>query len=216
MNHWLRMGGATIPSRDPASLCAFYCEVLGFRPKGDIEQGDRVIVCYATLKEIELEFRLYPASAGSLSLSFYVDDLGREMDKLRGRGLVVQQGYDGTCDIGGFMDYMREASFLDPEGNVIKLRAVEPEWQPHSEQLLQQFEDRFGLNRTLLASMIDLLPPVVFFELAGIALMATTAEECIQMLRFVKTGGSITELRVECHGNRDEVLLRVRQMKQEG
>ena len=210
MNKWLRMGGVTINCRDPERLCTFYCDVLGFQRRTTTGQDGKVTACDASSGDVELVFRLLSGPTASISLTFYVDDLRREIACLRERGIEVQQPYVGQCDVGGLCDYMRIASFSDPDGNLINLQAVEPDYRPQPDILLRRWDLRFGMDRNVLSAMLELVPPFLFVDVAQIEHLAATPAEAIELIRFIGAGGNLHNLLIDCQGDRESILSRVR------
>jgi catechol 2,3-dioxygenase-like lactoylglutathione lyase family enzyme len=108
---------AKLPIQDVGRARAFYAERLGFVPYQEIR--DHLYYQVAGMR-----FLLFPSSGTPSGthdqIGFIVDDVEREVARLRARG-VVFENYPMTRE--GIMDagYMKAAWFKDSEGNLLAI-----------------------------------------------------------------------------------------------
>jgi catechol 2,3-dioxygenase-like lactoylglutathione lyase family enzyme len=113
----------TLPASDIDRAKAWYRDKLGFTPEEELPDGS------AYYRSGSSRFYLYATqfagTAQNTAAGWIVDDLDKEMEELRGRGVVFEE-YDfpglktvnGVAEIEGIE---RSAWFKDSEGNILSL-----------------------------------------------------------------------------------------------
>lgn len=114
---------AVLPAKDINRAKDFYRDKLGMEPSGSMEEDSLLYTCGKGTG-----FLVYQTdnagSAKNTQMGWEVDNLAREMEELRGRGVVFED-YDqpGLKTENGVVEtsWGRGAWFLDSEGNILSI-----------------------------------------------------------------------------------------------
>lgn len=114
---------AVLPAKDINRAKDFYRDKLGMEPSGSMEEDSLLYTCGKGTG-----FLVYQTdnagSAKNTQMGWEVDNLAREMEELRGRGVVFED-YDqpGLKTENGVFEtsWGRGAWFLDSEGNILSI-----------------------------------------------------------------------------------------------
>lgn len=116
---------ATVPASDLARATKFYAEKLGLEPAVVTPTG---IYYHCMDSWFFMYLTTYAGTAQHTLLGWETEDLEREVEELRARGVVFEE-YDlpGLRTIDGIahMDGEKAAWFKDSEGNILSISHVE-------------------------------------------------------------------------------------------
>ena len=120
-----RLATANLPVRDVDLASAFYVDALGLRRSGEtVCAGERS----TTLHAGDFELTLSTAEVvPRLSLGLYVDDLASVVERLRAKGVVVQEL--GSTDVGWRSDFAQCACFADRDGHFVTVLEIAEAWR---------------------------------------------------------------------------------------
>jgi catechol 2,3-dioxygenase-like lactoylglutathione lyase family enzyme len=114
---------AVLPAKDINRARDFYRDKLGIEPDGSMEEDSLMYTCGKGTS-----FLVYQTdnagSAKNTQMGWEVDDLDREMEELRGRGVTFEDyDFPGLKTENGVAtsDWGKAAWFLDSEGNILNI-----------------------------------------------------------------------------------------------
>ena len=114
---------AVLPAKDINRAKEFYRDKLGIEPSEILEEGGAMYSCGQGTR-----FLLYQTenagTAKNTQMGWETDDLEREMEELRGRGVVFEEyDFPGLKTENGVAttNWGKAAWFLDSEGNIINV-----------------------------------------------------------------------------------------------
>ncbi len=114
---------AVLPAKDINRAKEFYRDKLGIEPSEILEEGGAMYSCGQGTR-----FLLYQTenagTAKNTQMGWETDDLEREMEELRGRGVVFEDyDFPGLKTENGIAttNWGKAAWFLDSEGNIINV-----------------------------------------------------------------------------------------------
>lgn len=114
---------AVLPAKDINRARDFYRDKLGIEPGGSMEEDSLMYTCGKGTS-----FLVYQTdnagSAKNTQMGWEVDDLDREMEELRGRGVTFEDyDFPGLKTENGVAssDWGKAAWFLDSEGNILNI-----------------------------------------------------------------------------------------------
>ena len=114
---------AVLPAKDINRAKEFYRDKLGIEPSEILEEGGAMYRCGQGTR-----FLLYQTenagTAKNTQMGWETDDLEREMEELRGRGVVFEEyDFPGLKTENGIAttNWGKAAWFLDSEGNIINV-----------------------------------------------------------------------------------------------
>lgn len=114
---------AVLPAKDINRARDFYRDKLGIEPGGSMEEDSLMYTCGKGTS-----FLVYhtdnAGSAKNTQMGWEVDNLDREMEELRGRGVTFEDyDFPGLKTENGVAssDWGKAAWFLDSEGNILNI-----------------------------------------------------------------------------------------------
>ena len=114
---------AVLPAKDINRAKDFYRDKLGMEPSGSMEDDSLIYTCGKGTS-----FLVYQTdnagSAKNTQMGWEVDNLDREMEELRGRGVTFEDyDFPGLKTENGVAtsDWGKASWFLDSEGNILNL-----------------------------------------------------------------------------------------------
>ncbi|WP_455836908.1 VOC family protein [Pseudarthrobacter siccitolerans] len=114
---------AVLPAKDINRARDFYRDKLGIEPGGSMEEDSLMYTCGKGTS-----FLVYQTdnagSAKNTQMGWEVDNLDREMEELRGRGVKFEDyDFPGLKTENGVAssDWGKAAWFLDSEGNILNI-----------------------------------------------------------------------------------------------
>jgi catechol 2,3-dioxygenase-like lactoylglutathione lyase family enzyme len=114
---------AVLPAKDINRARDFYRDKLGIEPGGSMEEDSLMYTCGKGTS-----FLVYQTdnagSAKNTQMGWEVDNLDREMDELRSRGVTFEDyDFPGLKTENGVAssDWGKSAWFLDSEGNILNI-----------------------------------------------------------------------------------------------
>ena len=114
---------AVLPAKDINRAKEFYRDKLGIEPSESMEEGSVMYSCGQGTR-----FLIYQTenagTAKNTQMGWETDNLEREMEELRGRGVVFEDyDFPGLKTENGVAtaDWGKAAWFLDSEGNIINI-----------------------------------------------------------------------------------------------
>ena len=114
---------AVLPAKDINRAKEFYRDKLGIEPSEILEEGGAMYSCGQGTRFLVYQTE-NAGTAKNTQMGWETDDLEREMEELRGRGVVFEDyDFPGLKTENGIAttNWGKAAWFLDSEGNIINV-----------------------------------------------------------------------------------------------
>ena len=114
---------AVLPAKDINRAKEFYRDKLGIEPSEILEEGGAMYSCGQGTRFLVYQTE-NAGTAKNTQMGWETDDLEREMEELRGRGVVFEEyDFPGLKTENGVAttNWGKAAWFLDSEGNIINV-----------------------------------------------------------------------------------------------